>query len=990
MSDNPVKTLYTLICPLDTLTGIDMLELCAERDDILLMGCEGGWDSALNQTALYQVGSDTVASLVDWRDSDSGTRPRFDRCCRASLADITGTVLLADLEGAAFEHQLSVNNIPLKRLGVYSSALEELSDFLALPLDSVKRAHAIYHRDYIPGLTAQGVPYQPLKPSDNSSEQRNPEQSEGGKEPKQAYKQQQAWGTSFTQIREKELRIEGNSRHWQETKPQDHLLCHRDFHDIRLIQAEARKRPVLLSRLYDEDCCDLGWSNDGQAEKDKKNAYQVAAERCEAFALKRTLILFTSPDDMSQARDLDPVTSLEYVTDEGQIDDLNDLIQRFSHNSQLRFRLLKGRYSAYLSVRFGDDESTNPRIHSTLVNRIVDDILTMGMVFSRPIRRYSCTFFLPFEFAAELKDEAGSGPSFNAERQQYWYDDVVSCVSTKLDHVGDVEKANEWDAYHYLDPVIREKLFATQAGQSGQDKSGISAAEATIVKEWRCVEKDDKPAKLTWTISADVWGPQDVNIVALKLFRFYNGIYMLAIQVEAYPVGPIRDGEEHAFHSDDHNWWHPLFVPPAEPDNDPVMAAEAERWLRFTQMARSIYQGFITREYDQPPPRFRVRGIPGCECRDGPLIRRTLTDQDTLFTSDLEVMLSYFFKITPGRSDPSLKLHSLHDERMFVNVSYCLAGNPLLNDAGRKGYEALFSLVTYVDARAKNGFGHLGGYAYDPGYTKQLLSDQRYDRWQALGSMYAYTDYSNAYLGFGGEFFYNIAPRHVHYNYQYMLILALFYRASLNHYSRRINDATIRMTGNGTHGFEDFQQIRSEFIRFTNVYWFQDVSSQLQGREIWELQVKGLKLQKEYNFINEEIQAADQFIQAMRADKAAKTSNKLAGDANRMTGKANELANEANKLTDKANVFALLAGFFASVTLAIEFLKLRFGDVIKGSDAWLVALAFCVLVMVVLSRRTVETKLFRELVPLYLVRPLAEFSVVVCLFSYHMIGGYIG
>jgi hypothetical protein len=142
-----------------------------------------------------------------------------------------------------------------------------------------------------------------------------------------------------------------------------------------------------------------------------------------------------------------------------------------------------------------------------------------------------------------------------------------------------------------------------------------------------------------------------------------------------------------------------------------------------------------------------------------------------------------------------------------------------------------------------------------------------------LGNYSGYCGYANAYMGFGGFFNNVIAPSHVPYIYGRMLILALFYQMALRHYNRRINHATKQLSDDGET--TEFQRLRREFIRFTNSYWFREVSCQVQGIEIFDLQTKALGLDAEYALLKDEMERADEYSGALRSEKLNKRSEEL-------------------------------------------------------------------------------------------------------------------
>jgi len=186
------------------------------------------------------------------------------------------------------------------------------------------------------------------------------------------------------------------------------------------------------------------------------------------------------------------------------------------------------------------------------------------------------------------------------------------------------------------------------------------------------------------------------------------------------------------------------------------------------------------------------------------------------------------------------------------------------------------SLAVYVDDE-KGIFSDLGGYAYDPKFTKELLKKRSLRRWEQLGTLSGYCGYAHAYLGFGWFFNNVIAPSHVRYVYGRMTLLNLFYQMTLRHYSRRISHATQALSKR--RDLNGFREVRKEFILFTNNYWFRDVTNQIQGQEIFELQTKGLGLAKEYELIKDEMERADEYAAALRADSFNKAAATLASVA---------------------------------------------------------------------------------------------------------------
>jgi hypothetical protein len=205
---------------------------------------------------------------------------------------------------------------------------------------------------------------------------------------------------------------------------------------------------------------------------------------------------------------------------------------------------------------------------------------------------------------------------------------------------------------------------------------------------------------------------------------------------------------------------------------------------------------------------------------------------------------------------------------MFVSVAYGLTHSCL----PEKDLERLFSLATYVDQQADT-FEALGGYAYTPEQIRKRLEPTSLRLWQGMGGLYGYTGFSNAYL-YNGVFFREIiAPNHIVWIYDRMLLQALFYQASLHYYDDRICNETESILQ--SRNLEKIRAQRKEFIRFTNQYWFHQLTNQSQGREIFQLQQQAIGLNRQYEIIKDELERTDEYLQTEHEIRIARASDRL-------------------------------------------------------------------------------------------------------------------
>jgi hypothetical protein len=337
--------------------------------------------------------------------------------------------------------------------------------------------------------------------------------------------------------------------------------------------------------------------------------------------------------------------------------------------------------------------------------------------------------------------------------------------------------------------------------------------------------------------------------------------------------------------NDSADWWRPLF------DTDDasfkrIKQRQLDHWLRFTKHGRILYRSFIEQVLEFKFEPQRLTGADSGREVDQPW---RFEDADGRTDDDLSPivywLLQRFFAPPDAAQDyvrglhDQLRLQYLCEERMFVNVAYALCGETPVGELGLAQRDRLFSLALYVD-RESDGWSSQQGYVYDRTYIERLLAGDgegtpghRLDRWRGIGTLSGYCLYANAYLGSGNMFSNVIAPGHVPFHYERMLILVLFYQLTLRGYNRRISHATKRLVDrsavaatSGDPGAA-FRKLRRDFIEFTNNHWFHEITLAIQGKEIFARQVAAAELSHEYAQIKDEMERADEYTAALREQR---------------------------------------------------------------------------------------------------------------------------
>ncbi len=542
----------------------------------------------------------------------------------------------------------------------------------------------------------------------------------------------------------------------------------------------------------------------------------------------------------------------------------------------------------YVVRHFETDPTAAPRALDRDLSRLFGRLL----VDHRPLRHYGCTFFFPFDpglahresFRKALKQKAEPAPDEKTtadgpQVRRHRYGDRA--VQTQTDGQ---ETKNARQAMLYFFPHLREQLFDLGADDPVSDHGGADAAQRTDpcepVQEWRSVAAQGWRLELvpgTDSEGGPAPRPLSAPVQSLRLFGYYNGTYLLALRVELPPpAGPWA-----ALGQDTPEWWHPLVFGPA--DSSDLAERALSRWLQFTRLALVIYPSFTEQwQEGKLPAQVRLLKNPS-QVQWTPQPR--LTDAVPLpwppgenLSQVLRDLLGHFFGADPIGDGSGLdallnRYADFHDDRLFVNVAYGLAG-PVPEPAVRRAVLGrLFSLALFVD-RPVDTFDDCGGLAYDRDWLKGALAESGLRIWEETGLYAGFTGFSNAWLGCGDFFCETAAPRHVPYSYERMLILALFYQLALRGFSRAVSHATAKLTGSARD--DGFKDLRREFITFTNTYWFHEVTAQLQGREVFRLQQEALGLEREYQFIKDELERADEFLTAQRQERFSRLSSVVA------------------------------------------------------------------------------------------------------------------
>lgn len=584
------------------------------------------------------------------------------------------------------------------------------------------------------------------------------------------------------------------------------------------------------------------------------DAYRTAA----GYPAKPLLLLPHDPADPHR------ILGFQYFGGLRDAEHLEPLAEAPEFRGAFSFGFRRGRYGARFRAML------EPGHPEGIVDELISRVLGSTLVTGRPLRHYGCTFLLPLDL--RLDSELGrKAQSFDALGEALDRNSAIVRHHLALpegDPLRPDEAPKEIQAYLYFDPRLRDYVI-----DCGREQPGPKP-----IRRWRlCIAPGEYSLRLGEAAGADdPLFDLEARITDVSLYGYFNGLYVLAVTVRPtveLPAGSSLGGEEAG-------WWRDLVA--ADAGNwRRIRSLQAEAWLRFTKVARILYPSFIEQWDEKKIDDIHLFRHGAPEPREGFGIRRDLRQlsgvpESGQYSPLVRHFLARFFGKERFRypGPEWARLGQVADDRLFVNVAYGPAGPAPADPAAREVAERLFSLALYVD-QGSDGWRALEGFAYDPGFTRQEMAQQSLDRWRGLGIVSGYTNFSNVHLGFGGFFNGVVAPSHVPHIYGRMLLLALFYKTSLQHYERRVTLATAQLE-QGDDPAERFRHLRRDFIEFTNNYWFREITAQMQGQEIFRLQNLGLRLDEDYALIREEMERADQYLENLRHRRLAEQGNRIA------------------------------------------------------------------------------------------------------------------
>ena len=201
---------------------------------------------------------------------------------------------------------------------------------------------------------------------------------------------------------------------------------------------------------------------------------------------------------------------------------------------------------------------------------------------------------------------------------------------------------------------------------------------------------------------------------------------------------------------------------------------------------------------------------------------------------------------------------ALSDERGRVISGLVPIGRDPCTQAGQARRRVELARLTTVDPWGPE-------HSYDPGFAEVELSNSLYDRFAAYGTRYAVSSQSLIVVAHGGFAMGFILPNHLPEIYRRLFLVGQLYAGALNRFA---HEGAALSRGDILQERSAFRELHQRFVRFANGLWFEQVSGQLQGAELFDLIRDHLPIAADYAEVTAEIERTDALLDMVDQDAA--------------------------------------------------------------------------------------------------------------------------
>ena len=376
----------------------------------------------------------------------------------------------------------------------------------------------------------------------------------------------------------------------------------------------------------------------------------------------------------------------------------------------------------------------------------------------------------------------------------------------------------------FFHPIVRRVFFDT-AGQEGSRES--------LLRCYRLMAPDG--STLRYECSDRKGGQASTAITDLRLFLFANGVGVLSIGVE--------------------DW---------------NLSAKQALWIN--ESMRKVYPSSARQVREGRTPSRAALTLDGRVLAEETFESGAMVGFQPPLASTIKSLL-YFANYDEQEYEPVL------DERMIVYTYFEI--DPVSVPDGFKEseeYQVLLSRLLFVEQEGDS-------YRYEPEFLRHRMQQHLYRRWAHEGTYYGFSSYSNVTAAIGkfdcgshqlAEGF--LIHRMFDTRYYLMALVGLFYRATLLDFSEQTALVSRRLyqTQLTPVTVSLANELRAEFLHFSNYWHFDELANKEEELEHFELQCRFYRITSMKNEIEGEIRSMGSSLQEHYQFRNTEAINRVA------------------------------------------------------------------------------------------------------------------
>jgi hypothetical protein len=167
-------------------------------------------------------------------------------------------------------------------------------------------------------------------------------------------------------------------------------------------------------------------------------------------------------------------------------------------------------------------------------------------------------------------------------------------------------------------------------------------------------------------------------------------------------------------------------------------------------------------------------------------------------------------------------------------------------------------------------------------FERRHCYDRFYEGDSRMNIRYLFSPYSFAVVGSaagperkGHDFFRDVVADHGRRHYFQLALIASFQKTALLTLSERLADALREADADPARFHEAAEAIEQDVLRFTHRYWFEDISAQIQGQELFDRFREHLRTRALYEQVTREVHQANQVAVAHEQREIARKAGRL-------------------------------------------------------------------------------------------------------------------